>query len=872
MWIRKRIVILAAGALSVVLSTAPECAWAVNENGVLLIHAGNSIVYTEGSDFGGTSGYTCQGAAPCIDCDDRMLALVPTSMQGTAPTIWWVFLAFPEETSISARGVAFGHEWTGALHLLEYGYDETQMLAVADPDWLTRSGSGIGIGFGWSHWDRLIELYWMAGYVDDGEATYSLAPHPGHGGWVGTNERVFTPIAGYGTLGFGGAEGYNPAPVAAGLGSCCLPHGVCVTGTVALCATWLGEWLGNESCDPSSCVETTSRIFVDAAPALVVDEKQDVKHPVRVRNDGTSPLRVRLGLDSGLLPSIDSSVSGLVLVGKATSGLIAGLRALGVESDHGEFPSSRSLSNYSILVGPSADPVSCGPYGTRIRAWLETGTGLAATLESYEDIQLLESLGLEGIEIIEMVPGAQPTITSSIEEHLATRGVTRVLLDPVPRYLSGDGEGRTWQPLVRDLEGRVVMAAARVGLGRVVLSTVPFVPEPGGVSNQPLVTSIFQWLQGSDRATFTPRELVLEPGEEVESTLSFAPYGLFDGQYTIFVEASSNDSSQPVARIPIAVDLRINDDGMWITDGHLDLGAKTWTEVFNGRLEIVNLSSSVRSIESISSSSPNLTVTWERGEIRPGTSVFLDLRFQSDEIGRFTETLAIESNLGFTRYVTVVAEAYEEPKLELITESLLLRPKGRGYLGELELRNAATDRRAVLAWQLPWALDPDQRSGSCDFRLAAEHKEGRLEAGESVHVFVGWVTGHVPPEPNCEVELATNDPFHTTVLLPVETTLEPDREGNTRDGPPTEAAVRVLSGNPIRGDARLALDVPHPGNAHFDIHDATGRRIWSYEVTLPEGRHELTWAADGSVAAGAYWAVLRGEGGMESIHRFIVLR
>lgn len=452
MRIDKGVVTLSIVILALVISAVPKSAQAVNEHGSLVVHVGEAIAYS------GDSG-----------AED--FSFDPTAGMGNEPLVWWVFLAFPEGSEVAARGLAFGHSFSSNLELREFGYDEINMLAIPDPDWMTRSGSGVGMGFAWDHDERLIELYWMQGYVTDEEpATYSLVPHPGHGGLIGTNDRRTTPIESYGTLGFNGAVGHNGL-ITAQIGGCCLPSGACIALDSEICAVWSGEFLGvGVSCESNNCV------------------------------------------------------------------------------------------------------------------------------------------------------------------------------------------------------------------------------------------------------------------------------------------------------------------------------------------------------------------------------------------------------------TTIAAE------LELTTESLILDQRGRGYVGHLVFRNAAEETGAVLEWSLPWANQPYSRSGSCLFGLSAEPAEGTLGPGESVRVVVQWDAGFVAQEPDCEVELTTNDPSNYSVLLPVQTALGLNDDWRALNGMPTVGAVHVLSGNPIRDDARFGIEVPQPGGARFDVHDASGRRVWSYEGVLPAGRHELIWPIDGEVAAGAYWGVLHTGAQVRSTHRMVVLR
>ncbi|MCA9756037.1 MAG: hypothetical protein KDA27_09565 [Candidatus Eisenbacteria bacterium] len=201
---------LLATAFTLILSSP---VWAErNQNGVLLLHTDDSVEYTKAdSDFDMRSGMACPNWDDGTDCGARIAALNPTSERGAEPVVWWAFVAFPENTEPWVRAIAVGHRWTGDLTILDYGLGP-HMMDVPDPTWPYEPNTGTGVAWRDPQTSRLTEIFWMAGYVEEGSAVYELVPHPAHGGAVADDTRRIDPLVGYASLGLGGAEGYNPVP------------------------------------------------------------------------------------------------------------------------------------------------------------------------------------------------------------------------------------------------------------------------------------------------------------------------------------------------------------------------------------------------------------------------------------------------------------------------------------------------------------------------------------------------------------------------------------------------------------------------------------------------------------------------------------
>ncbi|MCA9756422.1 MAG: hypothetical protein KDA27_11525 [Candidatus Eisenbacteria bacterium] len=835
-----------------------------NEGGVLLLHTDDTVSYTEADAVGfyAESGLACPGVyeynpqvAICSDCEGHMLALNPTSGRGSAPVVWWALLAFPRDGTRDVRAVSLGHQWTGDLVVLDWGIN-AGMLDVPDPSWPYESGAGLGLAWRGSQTSRLTELYWMAGYVDEGEATLELIPHPGQGGGIADSRGRITPIQDYGRLGFGGEEGWNPTPFSETFGSCCLGSGECVLVTAEQCGELAGDFTVS-ACDPDPCTPSAAVFAVEEmSPVMDIDLKAETEHLIRIRNDGTAPLQVRFSLDPGPLPSIDADFRGRVRYDL-------------------EVPYLRSLMGADVLMPrrwwvPQSsfdDHPNCDTMEERIMPWLRNGNGIVLTVDQSLDQALLGSLGIDGLEILSTFGGSEHT--TDVADHPAMRGVHGLDLPERAVTIGGVGEGTTWEPLVRDSAGNVVLAATRFGLGRVILTTFRF--------EDALVNPLVRWLSGTDRGVFTHAQLVIPPGEIGETQLVLTPYLLFDGIFDLAVEVATNDPSQPTVRIPLQLDVHMGDDGLLISDGVVAMGEVTRLRAREASLEIVNQSIDDRSLVSVESSDPRISLTWSDEVLRPGDSTSLDLRFYSEEVGFFDAQIVTTSNIGFERHILVRGEVVEEPKLELSESAVVLHgvPGRDVYSGSLSIRNAATDPRAVLRYHIdssPEESEADATSpGPCGLHRVVQPSDGSLAAGETVSIRVFASVDAGSRGTDCSIRLRTNDPSNEVVDIPLVFSggagrndgaeAGTDGDGSIGSSPVTETAIRIRNGSPSRGTVSFALDIPDvSGTARLDVHDASGRRVWSSSALTGRGTHFAEWtgqSVDGSAAAGVYWAVLR---------------
>ena len=167
------------------------------------------------------------GPNPCVPG-----AADPTShisWPSGAKHVWYVLAAFPEGSCPRLVSVGFRIRYDASKVYVDAAksrdaYDASVVPApqrvVSDQDGLTEfpgPDTGVGMSFTSARTSRLQELWWFVGYSYPGavDATFSVAVLSGLSGdnsnfgddAIPTN---LDPIAGFGTLGLGGAVGQNP--------------------------------------------------------------------------------------------------------------------------------------------------------------------------------------------------------------------------------------------------------------------------------------------------------------------------------------------------------------------------------------------------------------------------------------------------------------------------------------------------------------------------------------------------------------------------------------------------------------------------------------------------------------------------------------
>ncbi len=236
----------AASALALLLCSAiaGRAFAGPNAGGTLLMHANPSLIFTTStSNYCGQSGLTtCEAATTHLP-------------QSTTPTLWFVVAAFPEFSQPHVTGVSFGLGDYDPTAISMLGHGSCANFEADTQDW---PGPNTGTSLSWSspRGERLIELYWFAGYAYT-EATLALGPHPTFGGYFVDNSPspVSDAIAGYSSLGFGALSGHLVCPIPPANGACCSSvDGACSVLTPDLCAALPGTYLGDDQpCPAEAC-------------------------------------------------------------------------------------------------------------------------------------------------------------------------------------------------------------------------------------------------------------------------------------------------------------------------------------------------------------------------------------------------------------------------------------------------------------------------------------------------------------------------------------------------------------------------------------------------------------------------------------------
>lgn len=178
-----------------------------NAGGTLVVHGLGGVVYT--SDTGGYCQPLPQAGDGWITSCAEVVASLPA---GGAPAVWVVYAAFSGSNVPALAGVEFGVSYGPELTLLDWGSCADLESPMAN--W-PADGSGTIVAWNVVRPDRLVPVYWFAGYTAAGAGAveFAAAPHPENGGHFADRSPapVLDAIAGYGALGFG-SEGRAPCP------------------------------------------------------------------------------------------------------------------------------------------------------------------------------------------------------------------------------------------------------------------------------------------------------------------------------------------------------------------------------------------------------------------------------------------------------------------------------------------------------------------------------------------------------------------------------------------------------------------------------------------------------------------------------------
>ena len=230
---------------------APLCAAGPNVNGVLVIHANESVGYTGTIDYCSEEHQPGGDIIPA-DCE----SLVTEIHRYDAPTLLWLLWAFEEGSNPSVDRIVFGVEHDlppGEGYVVDWdacGPVSTVIVEPGTPD----APGGILIQYAVPVEARLFPVVWSAVYGDREGAVYGGGVHPTFG------EATFTapgyppvedPIRSFGYARWGSA-GQNLCPPQPG--ACCFDDGSCEVLLAVDCAALGGSYTEDRiACDADPC-------------------------------------------------------------------------------------------------------------------------------------------------------------------------------------------------------------------------------------------------------------------------------------------------------------------------------------------------------------------------------------------------------------------------------------------------------------------------------------------------------------------------------------------------------------------------------------------------------------------------------------------
>jgi hypothetical protein len=215
----------------------------VNAGGTVFLHDPGVLYTPDITDY-------CGQGAPLTDCNAADLQI-----DGTEQWVWKMYAAFPASAQPRLKGMTFGIYYDSAIVLVAGAPCPAGTFELPDSNW-PDSGTGNSLVWDVTLTERLVAVYWFAGYNYDGvPAMFSLGVNPGQGvGQFGDDSvpPILDDIADYGALGF--MQPGDPAcPPEQPEGACCFGT-ECVITTQANCEANGGEWVGGP-CEDDTCQE-----------------------------------------------------------------------------------------------------------------------------------------------------------------------------------------------------------------------------------------------------------------------------------------------------------------------------------------------------------------------------------------------------------------------------------------------------------------------------------------------------------------------------------------------------------------------------------------------------------------------------------------
>jgi hypothetical protein len=201
--------VLAVGVLIAQAAAAGD-----NANGVLLLHADPSIVYSSGVNYCGLS--------PVPACSS---VVTQVDLPRQTPLLVYALAAIPDSSQVRLKGITFGITYDPAkLDIIAHGKCADGM-EIADPSW-PDPGTGTSLTWSLTEMSHIADVYWFAvTAIGESPSSLSVTAHPTQGGNFADDSvpSQIEPIAEYGSLGFGQAGYLPPCSSTQGFGDYSFP-------------------------------------------------------------------------------------------------------------------------------------------------------------------------------------------------------------------------------------------------------------------------------------------------------------------------------------------------------------------------------------------------------------------------------------------------------------------------------------------------------------------------------------------------------------------------------------------------------------------------------------------------------------------------
>ncbi len=241
------------GALAVsVICSAPASA-GKNDNGALLVHTDNAIIYTLGADY-------CVSTIPA-DCAG-LVTQSNKEFEAQEAVIWFI-AAFDASAEPAVTAIQFGIDTNlplGQGYVVDSDHCGANFSQELPENGFPDAARGSLVSFSPPVTEHFWPFYWFAVIGVDGNSTFGTGAYPTLGdarfvddGGVGGGEAIEDVVDRFGTVRWGVA-GSNTCPIPPARGACCTSWGTCVENLdSATCESPNGVYQGTYAGDNTTC-------------------------------------------------------------------------------------------------------------------------------------------------------------------------------------------------------------------------------------------------------------------------------------------------------------------------------------------------------------------------------------------------------------------------------------------------------------------------------------------------------------------------------------------------------------------------------------------------------------------------------------------